>query len=129
MGSTVTVDMLSTCPRMLLLHSPPQKPHLNCQTPAFASLPSLIHFFTHHIPHGLSRTSHAAPAAPHHPLCTPLRIHRIRTHARPHNAVHSPSNSVILAARMYAIQNSTCQIVGWKPQATDPINSFSTVYS
>ena len=41
--------------------------HLNCQTPAFASLPSLIHFFTHHIPRGLGRTSHAAPAAPHQP--------------------------------------------------------------
>ena len=37
------------------------------------------------------RTSRAAPAAPHHPLCTRLRIHRIRAHARPHNAVHSPS--------------------------------------
>ena len=39
-------------------------------------------------------TCHAAPAAPHHPLCTRLRIHRIRAHARPHNAVHSPSISI-----------------------------------
>ena len=32
------------------------------------------------------------PAAPHQPLSTRLRrIHRIRAHARPHNAVHSPS--------------------------------------
>ena len=28
---------------------------------------------------------------PHQPVSTRLRIHRIRAHARPHNAVHSPS--------------------------------------
>ena len=42
-------------------------------------------------PHQPRRTSRAAPAAPHQPLCTRLRIHRIRAHARPYNAVHSPS--------------------------------------
>ena len=31
------------------------------------------------------------PAVPHQPLCTRLRIHRIRAHARHHNALHSPS--------------------------------------
>ena len=41
--------------------------------------------------HQPRRTSRAAPAAPHQPLSTRLRIHRIRAHARPHNAVHSPS--------------------------------------
>ena len=40
---------------------------------------------------GKEDNSHAAPAAPHQPLCTRLRIHRIRAHARPHNALHSPS--------------------------------------
>ena len=29
-------------------------------------------------------------AAPHQPLCTRLHIHRIRAHACPHNALHSP---------------------------------------
>ena len=54
----------------LQLRSHSTECHLNCQTPAFASLPSLIHFFTlHHIPRDLSRTSRAAPAAPHQPLC------------------------------------------------------------
>ena len=42
-------------------------------------------------PHQPHRTSRAAPAAPHQPLSMCLRIHRIRAHARPHNAVHSPS--------------------------------------
>ena len=42
-------------------------------------------------PHQPRRTSRAAPAAPHQPLSTRLRIHRIRAHARPHNAVHPPS--------------------------------------
>ena len=41
-----------------------------------------------HQPHCTSRT---APAALHQPHCTCLRIHRIQAHARPHNAVHSPS--------------------------------------
>ena len=57
--------------------------NLNCQTPAFASLPSLIQFFTHHIPRGLGCTSRPAPATPHQPLCTRLHIHRIRAHTPP----------------------------------------------
>ena len=42
-------------------------------------------------PHQPHHTSRAAPAAPHQPLSMRLRIHRIRAHARPQNAVHSPS--------------------------------------
>ena len=41
--------------------------------------------------HQPRHTSHTAPATPHQPLSTHLCIHRIRAHARPHNAVHSPS--------------------------------------
>ena len=61
----------------LQLRSHSTECHLNCQTQAFASLSSLIHIFTHHIPRGLGRTSRAATAAPHQPLCMRLRIHRI----------------------------------------------------
>ena len=46
------------------LHSP-QKPHLNCQTPAFASLPSLLFhtsYSTWFRPHHLPRTSRSARA-------------------------------------------------------------------
>ena len=87
------------------LHSPPQKPHLNCQTPAFASLPSLLFhtsYSTWFRPHHPPRISRAAPAAPHQPLCTRLRIHRIRAHARPHNALHSPSKNIRRAREGHA---------------------------
>ena len=33
-------------------------------------------------------------ATPHQPLCTRLRIHHIRAHARPHNALQSPSYKI-----------------------------------
>ena len=76
------------------LHSPPQKPHLNCQTPAFASLPSLLFhtsYSTWFRPHHPPRISRAAPAAPHQPLCT-SRATPAALHALAHPS-HSSSRS------------------------------------
>ena len=55
------------------------------------------------------------PAAPHQPLSTRLRrIHRIRAHARPHNAVHSPSRLYSYVASTFVVRSSrgTSQTTG-----------------
>ena len=51
---------------------------------------------------------------PHQPVSTRLRIHRIRAHARPHNAVHSPSmvphDSDLITSVLCTIQTSCIYI-------------------